>query len=378
MAEEGLEAILRRHTNLARATRRGVQALNLTLFADEAHASPAVTAFRPPTRVDARNLIRVLRDDYDTIVAGGQGKLEGQLVRVGHLGLRDDPGHPRTSSAPSSSRCVTSTSRSSRAWRSPRRFARTRRARRSRRDRAHAPRARADTVGTRRSSAAHRKPPQPVVHVADPLAEDGLVLLRERCEVRVTTGLQRGRSRGTPRGRRRAHRPQRDQGDREDPRRGAASRRRRPCRRRRGQHRRSRGDRARRLRRERPARQHRVRGRAHDRARTAAAAARHRRGPQRPRRRVDALEVHRPRAARQDAGPRGHRPRRLGGRAPRGRLRDARRRARSRSRRRRARAPRERSWSSSTSCSAPRTSSRCTRRSPRRRATSSAPTRSRR
>ena len=87
MAEEGLEAIIRRHRDLARATRRGVQAVNLSLFADEAHASPAVTAFRPPTRVDARNLIRVLRDDYDTIVAGGQGKLDGQLVRVGHMGF---------------------------------------------------------------------------------------------------------------------------------------------------------------------------------------------------------------------------------------------------------------------------------------------------
>jgi D-3-phosphoglycerate dehydrogenase len=30
---------------------------------------------------------------------------------------------------------------------------------------------------------------KPVVHVADPLAEDGLVLLRERCDVRITTGL---------------------------------------------------------------------------------------------------------------------------------------------------------------------------------------------
>ncbi len=87
MAEEGLDAILRRHRDLARATRRGLQAVNLSLFADEAHASPAVTAFRPPTRVDARNLIRVLRDDYDTIVAGGQGKLEGQLLRVGHMGF---------------------------------------------------------------------------------------------------------------------------------------------------------------------------------------------------------------------------------------------------------------------------------------------------
>ncbi len=87
MAEEGLEAIVRRHRDLARATRRGVQAVNLSLFADEVHASPAVTAFRPPTRVDARNLIRVLRDDYDTIVAGGQGKLDGQLLRVGHMGF---------------------------------------------------------------------------------------------------------------------------------------------------------------------------------------------------------------------------------------------------------------------------------------------------
>ena len=87
MAEEGLEAIIRRHRDLARATRRALQAVNLGLFADERYASPAVTAFRPPARVDPRNLIRILRDDHDTIVAGGQGKMEGQLVRVAHLGF---------------------------------------------------------------------------------------------------------------------------------------------------------------------------------------------------------------------------------------------------------------------------------------------------
>jgi len=87
LAEEGLDAIIRRHQGLARATRRGLQAVNLQLFADERYASPAVTAFRPPARVDARNLIRILRDDHDTIVAGGQGKMEGQLVRVAHLGF---------------------------------------------------------------------------------------------------------------------------------------------------------------------------------------------------------------------------------------------------------------------------------------------------
>ena len=87
MAEEGLEAILRRHRDLARATRRGIAALGLSLFADEAHASPSVTAFRPSARVEPRNLIRVLRDNHDTIIAPGQGKMDGQLCRVGHLGF---------------------------------------------------------------------------------------------------------------------------------------------------------------------------------------------------------------------------------------------------------------------------------------------------
>lgn len=87
MAEEGIEAICQRHRDLAYATRRGIQALNLQTFADEAHASPTVTSFRPPTRVDSRNLIRVLRESYDTVIAGGQGRLEGQIARVGHMGF---------------------------------------------------------------------------------------------------------------------------------------------------------------------------------------------------------------------------------------------------------------------------------------------------
>ncbi len=87
MSEEGLEAIIERHADLARATRRGAQALGLQLFADEAYASPTVTAVRSPTRADSRNLARVLRDEYDCVIAGGQGKLEGQIFRLGHMGF---------------------------------------------------------------------------------------------------------------------------------------------------------------------------------------------------------------------------------------------------------------------------------------------------
>ncbi|MDQ3400467.1 MAG: alanine--glyoxylate aminotransferase family protein [Chloroflexota bacterium] len=87
MAEEGLDSIVKRHRDLAFATRRGLQALNLAIFADEAFASPTCTAFRMLTRLDSRNLIRVLREEHDTIIAGGQGRLEGQIARVGHMGF---------------------------------------------------------------------------------------------------------------------------------------------------------------------------------------------------------------------------------------------------------------------------------------------------
>ena len=87
MSEEGMASILKRHRDLAASTRRGLGALNLGIFGDERYASPAVTAFRMPARVDARNLMRILRDDHDTIIGGGQGKLEGQIARVGHMGF---------------------------------------------------------------------------------------------------------------------------------------------------------------------------------------------------------------------------------------------------------------------------------------------------
>ena len=87
MAEEGQAAVIKRHRDLAYATRRGLAALNLGLFGDERYASPAVTAFRMPARVDPRNLIRILRDDYDTVIAGGPGRMEGQIARVGHMGF---------------------------------------------------------------------------------------------------------------------------------------------------------------------------------------------------------------------------------------------------------------------------------------------------
>jgi aspartate aminotransferase-like enzyme len=85
---EGLEAIHARHARIGRLTRDGVKALGLTLLAaDERYASNTVTAVRIPDGVDGSALTKMMRTEYDTVLAGGQGELTGKIFRIGHLGL---------------------------------------------------------------------------------------------------------------------------------------------------------------------------------------------------------------------------------------------------------------------------------------------------
>ena len=84
---EGLDAIHARHAKLGQFTRDGVKALGLKLLADERVASNTVTAVRVPEGVDGPALNKMMRTEYNTVLAGGQGALTGKIFRVGHLGL---------------------------------------------------------------------------------------------------------------------------------------------------------------------------------------------------------------------------------------------------------------------------------------------------
>ena len=86
LVEEGVEGIVARHRRLGELTRREVKALGLKLFADERFASNTVTAVRVPEGVQGSALTKMLREEYQVVVAGGQGKLAGQIFRIGHLG----------------------------------------------------------------------------------------------------------------------------------------------------------------------------------------------------------------------------------------------------------------------------------------------------
>ncbi len=84
---EGLPAIFARHERLARATRAGVTALGLTLFAEQ--PSPAVTAVKAPDGIDGEAIVRTLRDRHGISIAGGQGSMAGKIFRIATLGYAD-------------------------------------------------------------------------------------------------------------------------------------------------------------------------------------------------------------------------------------------------------------------------------------------------
>lgn len=89
MQAEGLDNIFKRHERLMNATRAGVKALGLPLFAPDSCASPAITAVAP-VQVEVEQVRSILKKRFDIAVAGGQNHLKGKIFRIGHLGFVSD------------------------------------------------------------------------------------------------------------------------------------------------------------------------------------------------------------------------------------------------------------------------------------------------
>jgi len=91
MANEGMEAIVTRHRKMGALTRDSVKSLGLELLCeDERFASDTVTAVKCPEGISVSDLRNAMEDEYNIILAGGQGKLSGKIFRIGHLGLVDE------------------------------------------------------------------------------------------------------------------------------------------------------------------------------------------------------------------------------------------------------------------------------------------------
>lgn len=86
MLKEGLTDIFARHARVAQAARNGIKSLGLSLFAEESHASNTVTAVAASNGLDPKKMNKILREEHQVILSGGQQKLDGKIFRIGHLG----------------------------------------------------------------------------------------------------------------------------------------------------------------------------------------------------------------------------------------------------------------------------------------------------
>ena len=89
MQEEGLEAIFQRHNRHKLATQAGMKAIGFSLFAKENYGSPAITAIHPEG-IDAEKIRKIVKEQFDILLAGGQDHLKGKIFRIGHLGFVND------------------------------------------------------------------------------------------------------------------------------------------------------------------------------------------------------------------------------------------------------------------------------------------------
>jgi aspartate aminotransferase-like enzyme len=84
--KEGLANVVARHARVGKAAREGIKSLGLSLFAEEKYASNTVTAVAASDGLDTKKLLKILREEHQVVLSGGQQSLDGKIFRIGHLG----------------------------------------------------------------------------------------------------------------------------------------------------------------------------------------------------------------------------------------------------------------------------------------------------
>jgi aspartate aminotransferase-like enzyme len=96
MEIEGAEARFARHARAGDLVRQGILDIGLGLFADPPYNSNTVTAITLPESISPKDVRDELRARYNTVIAGGLGKLKDSVVRVSHMGFFTEEDLTRT------------------------------------------------------------------------------------------------------------------------------------------------------------------------------------------------------------------------------------------------------------------------------------------
>ncbi len=87
-AQEALDAIYRKQWALTMFARTSLDSMGLTLLARDGFTW-GLTSVLLPQGLDGQELLNVAAREYGVIMAGGQDRLKGRIVRVGHMGYVD-------------------------------------------------------------------------------------------------------------------------------------------------------------------------------------------------------------------------------------------------------------------------------------------------
>jgi aspartate aminotransferase-like enzyme len=89
--DEGLSYVYARHASVARYVRDSSKELGLELYPKyEEICSDTVTALKVPKGISEKKLRQLMREKYGVIIAGSWGRLEGKVIRLGHMGFCAD------------------------------------------------------------------------------------------------------------------------------------------------------------------------------------------------------------------------------------------------------------------------------------------------
>lgn len=82
--KEGLENMLKRSETLALYTRERLGRMGFPLFAKR--PSNGVTAVKVPAGINGEKILDEIREKEGITIAGGQGEMKGQVIRIAHMG----------------------------------------------------------------------------------------------------------------------------------------------------------------------------------------------------------------------------------------------------------------------------------------------------
>ena len=85
---EGIDNVIARHQNAARAFREAAKAMGLEIYSKS--PSSAVTGVFAPAGINADDIIKLLKTEFGVTFAGGQEDLKGRIFRCAHMGGIDE------------------------------------------------------------------------------------------------------------------------------------------------------------------------------------------------------------------------------------------------------------------------------------------------